>query len=383
MKFKNLLLLLAFVCSASYAQTVVKELNSWRFLKSDDVAASRPDFDDSKWEMVKVPHDWAIYGPFDKEVDKQVVKIVQNNDQVASEKTGRTGALPFIGVGWYRTKLNIPEFTTGKQVQLAFDGAMSNAEVYVNGQKAGKWPYGYSYFYFDITKYLQAGKENVIAVRLENFPFSSRWYPGAGLYRKVRVFIKEPENFKHWGHFITTPFISGDVARVNIRSQVQGEKLSIKAVIRDAQGKIVAEGAVSERFGDEIEQSLAVRNPSLWSPENPYLYSAELKLYQGDVLKDTETVRFGIRQIRYSAEKGFELNGKVIKFKGVCLHHDQGPIGTAINKSALKRQLAILKDMGCNAIRSSHNMPSFEQLELCDEMGFLFLAESFDEWKKP
>ncbi len=383
MKFKNLLLLLSFVCSGSYAQTVVKELNSWRFLKGDDVAASHPDFDDSKWELVKVPHDWAIYGPFDKEVDKQVVKIVQNNEQVASEKTGRTGSLPFIGVGWYRTKLNIPEFTTGKQVQIAFDGAMSNTEVYVNGQKVGIWPYGYSYFYFDITKYLLAGKENDIAVRLENFPFSSRWYPGAGLYRKVQVLIKETDSFKHWGHFITTPFISDDVAKVNIRSQVQGEKLTIKTVIRNAEGKIVVEGAASERFGDEIEQNLAIRNPSLWSPENPYLYTAEMKLYQGNVLKDTETVRFGIRQIRYSAEKGFELNGKVIKFKGVCLHHDLGPIGTAINKAALKRQLTILKDMGCNAVRSSHNMPSFEQLELCDEMGFLFLAESFDEWKKP
>lgn len=383
MKFKNLLLLLSFVCSGSYAQTVVKELNSWRFSKGEEVAASRPDFDDSKWELVKVPHDWAIYGPFDKEVDKQVVKIVQNNEQVASEKTGRTGALPFIGVGWYRTKLSIPEFTTGRQVQISFDGAMSNAEVYVNGQKVGNRPYGYSYFYFDITKYLQEGKENVIAVRLENLPFSSRWYPGAGLYRKVQVLIKETVNFKHWGHFITTPFISDDVAKVNIRSQVQGDKLTIKTVIRNAEGKIVVEGAASERFGDEIEQNLAVRNPSLWSPENPYLYTAEMKLYQGDVLKDTETVRFGIRHIRYSPEKGFELNGKVIKFKGVCLHHDLGPIGTAINKAALKRQLTILKDMGCNAVRSSHNMPSFEQIELCDEMGFLFMAESFDEWKKP
>jgi beta-galactosidase len=399
MKFKNLFLLLSFICSTSYAQTQVKEIVSWKFSKgetnseskiaiddsnkSDNSAESKIDFDDSKWQLVKVPHDWAIYGPFDKEVDKQVVKIEQNNEQVATEKTGRTGALPFLGVGWYRTKLNLPEFTNDKQALLTFDGAMSNAEVFVNGQKVGHRPYGYSYFYFDISEYLKPGEENVIAVRLENQPFSSRWYPGAGLYRKVQVIVKEAVNFKHWGHFITTPYIADEVAKVNIRSQVQGDNLTIKTVIKDAQGKTVAENNASQRFADEIEQNIAVHNPKLWSPETPYLYTAELKLYQGDVLKDSETVRFGIRQISYSAEKGFELNGQITKFKGVCLHHDLGPIGTAINKAALKRQLTILKDLGCNAIRSSHNMPSIEQLELCDEMGFLFLAESFDEWKKP
>jgi beta-galactosidase len=378
------LLLLLICCSNLIGQTrVVMELDAWKFFKGDNDSASSINFDDTNWKQVIVPHDWAIYGPFDKEIDKQVVKIEQNNEKKATEKTGRTGALPFIGVGWYRKTIDLSAFTAEKQAILTFDGAMSNAVVYVNGQKVGNRPYGYSYFYFDISDYIVKGKENVIAVRLENQPFSSRWYPGAGLYRKVRLIIKDKVNFKQWGNSITTPFISGDMAKVTIRSQVQGENLTVKTTIRDARGNVVAENSSSERFADEIEQNIAVKSPYLWSPENPYLYTAEMKLFQDDVLKDAEIVRFGIREIRYSATKGFELNGKVTKFKGVCLHHDLGPIGTAVNKAALKRQLAILKDMGCNAIRSSHNMPSIEQLELCDEMGFLFLAESFDEWKKP
>ncbi len=372
-----------FCATNLFAQTSVNELSTWKFSRTDYADASKIEYNDAAWQSVIVPHDWAIYGPFDKEIDKQVVQITQNNEKVATEKTGRTGALPFIGVGWYRTKLSLPEFTEGKKAILSFDGAMSNAQVFVNGQKVGYWPYGYSYFYFDITSYLKPNAENIIAVRLENFPFSSRWYPGAGLYRKVRLIVKNNESFQQWAHFITTPFVSTELAKVNIRSKVQGENLSIKTIIRNAKGKIVAEKSVSERFGDEIEQNIAVQNPQLWSPETPYLYTAELQLYKGNVLIDTETVRFGIRTIRYSAEKGFELNGKVTKFKGVCLHHDLGPLGAAINKAALRRQLTILKDLGCNAIRSSHNMPSLEQLELCDEMGFLFLAESFDEWKKP
>jgi len=380
---KIILITLFIYCANLFSQTVVKELDSWKFSKGENVAASTVGFNDAAWESVKVPHDWAIYGPFDKEIDKQVIKIEQNNEKTATEKTGRTGALPFIGVGWYRTRVTLPEFTTDKQVLLSFDGAMSNAQVFVNGQKVGTRPYGYSYFYFDITMYLKQGAENVIAVRLENNSFSSRWYPGAGLYRKVKVIVKNNTSFKQWGQFITTPSVTGEMAKVNIRSQVQGDNLTLKTIIYDAGGKVLSENTTSNRFTDEFDQNIGVKNPRLWSPETPYLYTAELRLYQGEVLKDTEKVRFGIRTIKYSAEKGFELNGKVSKFKGVCLHHDLGPLGTAINKAALKRQLTILKDLGCNAIRSSHNMPSLEQLELCDEMGFLFLAESFDEWKKP
>ncbi|MDD3490422.1 MAG: beta-galactosidase GalB [Paludibacter sp.] len=381
---KKIFLLLLLFCAANlFAQTSIRNLDSWKFSKGDNQSAPTVNFNDEEWETVKVPHDWAIYGPFDKEIDKQLVQIVQNNEKVASEKTGRTGALPFIGVGWYRMRLSVPEFTEDKKAILAFDGAMSNAQVFVNGQRVGIWPYGYSYFYFDITAYLKNQGVNTIAVRLENHPFSSRWYPGAGLYRKVQLIVKNNESFKQWAHFITTPYVTDDVAKVNIRSQVQGENLQVRTIIRDAEGNVVAENKTNQRFGDEIEQNIGLRNPKRWSPETPYLYTAEMQLFQENTLKDTETIRFGVRTIKYSAEKGFELNGKVTKFKGVCLHHDLGPLGAAINKAALRRQLTILKDMGCNAIRSSHNMPSIEQLELCDEMGFLFLAESFDEWKKP
>lgn len=365
----------------SFSREVI-ELKSWKFNKGQINQAEKIDFDDSRWENVIVPHDWAIYGPFDKEIDKQTVKIEQNNEKTATEKTGRTGSLPFIGVGWYRTSLDVSADQLQKQTTILFEGAMSNAEVFVNGHLVGKRPYGYSYFYFDISDNLNVGK-NIIAVRLENQPFSSRWYPGAGLYRKVSVITKEKENFKQWGNSITTPLISADVAKVNIRSKVQGGNLQIQTVIRNAEGRIVAQNQEDKMFSNEFDQNIAVKNPMLWSPENPYLYTAELKLFQNNVLKDEEIIRFGIRGIKYSAEKGFELNGKVTKFKGVCLHHDLGPLGIAINRAALKRQLTILKEMGCNAVRSSHNMPSLEQLELCDEMGFMFLAESFDEWKKP
>jgi len=379
----QLIILIMISFSFLRAQTTIQELAVWKFSKGDFPSASSNSFDDSDWETVTIPHDWAIYGPFDKEIDKQIVRIEQNNEISATEKTGRTGALPFIGVGWYRIKIPLQETLDSKHFILAFDGAMSNAEVFVNGHKVGVRPYGYSHFHFDVTSQLKFGQDNMIAVRLENLPLSSRWYPGAGLYRKVRLIIKEDAHFKHWGHFITTPFIAEESAKVSIRSQVSGKNISVKAIIRDAQGNVVAENISSLRFGAEIEQHLAVPMPKLWSPENPNLYTAEMQLHQDDVLKDLEVVRFGIRQINFSAAKGFELNGEVTKFKGVCLHHDLGPLGAAVSTAALKRQLNILKDLGCNAIRSAHNMPSIEQLELCDEMGFLFIAESFDEWKVP
>ncbi|MCH7412141.1 DUF4982 domain-containing protein [Belliella sp. R4-6] len=372
------------VVNQSFSQTrEVLELKNWKFYQGDVSHASQLNFDDSEWEQVIVPHDWAIKGPFDKEIDLQVVKIEQNNETIATEKTGRTGSLPFIGVGWYRTKIVRPDYDTDKQVILTFDGAMSNAEVYVNGRKIGNRPYGYSYFFFDISKELKVGSENVIAVRLENKAFSSRWYPGAGIYRKVKMITKDIASFKHWGHFITTPYINDSIAKINIKSQVHGENIVIKTFIKDEKGNVVVENVANQRFGDEIEQSISLMNPKKWDIETPYLYTAEMELYQDDILKDNESITFGVREIKYSSEVGFELNGKVVKFKGVCLHHDLGPLGVAVNKSALRRQLRILKDLGVNAIRSSHNMPSIEQLELCDEMGFLFLAESFDEWKKP
>ena len=359
----------------------VQDLGSWKFHRGDSPEAFQLSYDDASWEIVRVPHDWAIKGPFDKEIDKQTVRIMQNNEAVATEKTGRTGALPFTGVGWYRTTVDIDDLTN-KKVLLTFDGAMSNAKVFVNGQDVGERPYGYSYFYFDITEYLQANASNLIAVRLENFEFSSRWYPGAGLYRKVQLIVKNEVSFKHWGHTITTPRVAGDLSEVRIVSEANGNNLSVEAIISNANNEVVATSN-SEFEDGKFVNVLEVIDPQLWEPAHPELYSVTLNLYQGNKLQDTETLSFGIRKIEFTPENGFQLNGKTTKFKGVCLHHDLGPLGTAVNRSALRRQMQILKDLGCNAIRSAHNMPSLEQVELADEMGFLFLAESFDEWKKP
>jgi beta-galactosidase len=367
------------------AQTrdVITLKKGWKFNKGNHPEALKSNFDDSHWEDVSVPHDWAIYGPFNKDIDKQVVAIEQNAEEVASEKTGRTGALPYIGEAWYRHTFSLPNFNANKKAIILFEGAMSQPEVFINGQKVGEWKYGYAYFYFDITDYISTTQENTLAVKLSNQGESSRWYPGAGLYRNVSIIIKNKESIDQWGTFITTPLITQEIAKVNIKTKVSGNGLRIVTTILDADGNTVNSNETAELFDNEFEQNIAVNNPNLWSPESPYLYTAVSRLYAGNDLKDEITKRFGIRQIEYNQKTGFSLNGEITKFKGVCLHHDLGPLGAAVNKSALRRQLRILKDMGCNAIRSSHNMPSIEQLELCDEMGFLFLAESFDEWAKP
>ncbi len=385
--FNSLLVLIFIICGAIISEAQNREVitlkKGWKFNKGHHPEAITSNFDASKWENITVPHDWAIYGPFDKDIDIQKVAITQNRESIATEKTGRTGALPYIGEAWYRNEFSLSNFNKNKKVLILFEGAMSEPEVFLNGKKVGEWKYGYSYFYFDITNYINDTNKNTLAVKLTNTGLSSRWYPGAGLYRKVRVIIKDKINIKQWGTFITTPIINKELAKVNIKTKVSGKNVKLVTTIIDAEGKLISTNETDALFNNEFEQNLAVKNPKLWSPETPYLYTAVSTLYSNNELKDETTKRFGIRSINYDQKTGFSLNGKVRKFKGVCLHHDLGPIGTAINKSALRRQLRILKDMGCDAIRSSHNMPSIEQLELCDEMGFMFLAESFDEWAKP
>ncbi|MCD6387767.1 MAG: hypothetical protein J7L69_00035, partial [Desulfobulbaceae bacterium] len=379
----TLVLILNLGCIAqNNARTVVHLEKNWQFINKEVAGAQMPETNTDGWQTVSVPHDWAIKGPFDKKIDRQVVRVTQDLEKVAKERTGRTGALPHIGIGWYRKSFTLGEYKKGKKALLVFDGAMSDAHVFVNGREVGNWPFGYNYFYFDISEYLKDG-ENLLAVRLENPPFSSRWYPGAGIFRKVRIIVKDQVNFKQWGTFVTTPFISDEIAKINIKSTVNGENVKVVTEIKDADGKIVGMGSSDKMYGDQIEQNIGVPYPKLWSPDSPYLYTAHSKLYQGSQLKDELVTRFGIRSVVYDRDKGMMLNGKVTKFKGVCLHHDLGPLGAAVNKSALKRQITILKDMGCNAIRSSHNPPSHEQLELCDEMGILFMAEAFDEWVSP
>ncbi|RXG27573.1 DUF4982 domain-containing protein [Leeuwenhoekiella marinoflava] len=378
----SLLISCSFSLFAQQTRTVTELHDGWKFHKGEAEEAQAENFNDTKWEQVTVPHDWAIYGPFDKEIDKQTVAITQNGEKIPTEKTGRTGSLPFTGTGWYRTTFEIPEFEVGKKVILLFEGAMSKPQVYLNGEKVGEWAYGYAYFYFDISEKLRSG-ENTLAVKLHNEEFSSRWYPGAGLYRNVSLIVKNQESINQWGTFITTPIANEEVAKVNIKTDFSGEHLRLITRIYDKNKKQIAQLESAESFNNQFDQNIKIETPNLWSPETPYLYTAVSQLYSGDILKDEVTTKFGIRSISYSAENGFQLNGKTRKFKGVCLHHDLGPLGTAVNKSALRRQMNILKDLGCDAIRSAHNMPSFEQLELADEMGFLFLAESFDEWKKP
>lgn len=355
---------------------------NWKFQKGNFEEAYKVNFNDSKWQFVTIPHDWAIYGPFEKKVDIQHVAIEQNGEKIATEKTGRTGALPHIGTAWYRNTFTLPKESKEKKVILLFEGAMSEPLVYLNGQKVGEWAYGYSYFYFDVSQFIQEGA-NTLSVKLTNKEFASRWYPGAGLYRKVSLIVKNKESIDQWGQFVSTPFVSQKEAKVSIKTKVSVQNSRLVTTIFDAEGNQLNSDESVTLYGNEFDQNIKVSNPRLWSPETPYLYKVVSKFYVGKELKDEISTRFGIREIQYEPNKGFSLNGKITKFKGVCLHHDLGPLGAAVNKSALRRQMKILKDMGCNAIRSSHNMPSFEQLELADEMGFLFLAESFDEWAKP
>lgn len=355
----------------------------WKFTKGEVSDAEAPSFNDTKWETVTIPHDWAIFGPFDKNNDLQNVAVTQNFETQASLKTGRTGGLPYVGTGWYRTTFHS---TPGKQTTLIFDGAMSEARVFVNGKEACFWPYGYNSFYCDVTRLVnEDGKNNVLAVRLENRPQSSRWYPGAGLYRNVHVVTTEKIHVPVWGTQITTPFVKDEYASVCLHTTILNAgktELTVTTDIVDADGQVVSSKTNKGYINHDqpFTQNFIVEQPKLWSPETPVLYKAVSKIYAGDTLLDTYTTRFGIRTIEYVPDKGFYLNGKRRKFQGVCNHHDLGPLGAAVNVAALRHQLTLLKDMGCDAIRTSHNMPAPELVELCDEMGFMMMLEPFDEW---
>ncbi|WP_158797578.1 beta-galactosidase GalB [Pedobacter sp. L105] len=390
--FLSVLILFTLFINKGFAQARKEYTltHNWKFSKGDVAGAEKTGFNDKSWESVTVPHDWAIKGPFDGNNDVQDVQIVQNGESGKSRKSGRTGGLPFVGVGWYRTQLNAAVFKTGQRAVLLFDGAMSYPKIFVNGVEAGHWAYGYTSFSVDITSFLKPGQENTLAVRLQNLPEASRWYPGAGLYRNVHLIVTDDIHIPVWGTYITTPEINSTFAKVKVKTKVEGQSvntagLRLVTAIKDAAGKEVGTTTsdLTETDQSEFEQQLIVKTPALWSPETPNLYTAVSKLYAGDVLKDEYTTTFGIRTIKFEPVKGFSLNGKYRKFKGVNNHHDLGPLGAAINVAALRRQLTILKDMGCDAIRTSHNMPAPELVRLCDEMGFMLMVESFDEWKSP
>lgn len=364
---------------------------NWKFTREDNPEFIQPTFNDAKWQNVRVPHDWAIYGPFSAQNDKQNVAIAQDGQKDAMEHAGRTGGLPFVGVGWYRTEFELPDFTEGKKATVIFDGAMSRAKVYINGQEVGFWPYGYNTFHFDITAYVKPGQKNTMAVRLENMPESSRWYPGAGIYRNVHVIVTEDAYIPVWGTYVTTPEVNKDFAKVKIQTKVAKPEnkaysnYTLETAIKAPNGEVIATSKqqLTKYDGNGVEQQLIVDKPQLWDLDNPHLYTAETKLYENGDLKDEYNTTFGIRTVQIIPNQGFFLNGEKTVFKGVCNHHDLGPLGAAVNEAAIRRQIRIMKDMGCNAIRTSHNMPAPELVKACDEMGMMLMCESFDEWKQP
>ena len=368
--FMTLALALTTLCQAQSRKVI--NLPSWDFSR-----------DGKAWQQVAVPHDWAISGPFDKKWDLQMVAIEQNGEKEKTEKSGRSGALPWIGEGMYQMKWTAPKGY--KRAVLVFDGAMSQPVVCVNGKEAGKWAYGYNAFRIDITPFIQFGKSNLIEVHLNNVEESSRWYPGGGLYRPVSVELYGNENFSTWDTFVRTLKADKQEAEVEVNALLEGKiGKSGKTVIAllDEAGTKVAEQTIKGAT-PEIKTTLKVSNPQLWSPESPYLYQVKLTRYEGKKVADVQTLKTGIRTISVSKNNGFQLNGITRKIKGVCLHHDLGPLGAAENKAALIRQIKTMKEMGCDAIRTAHNMPSTMQMEICDSLGMMVMAESFDMWIYP
>ena len=369
--FMSLALAFSTMCQAQSRKVI--NLPSWDFSRDGKV-----------WSQVAVPHDWAIAGPFDKKWDLQMVAIEQNGEKEKTEKSGRSGALPWIGEGMYKMNLQLPKGY--KRAVLVFDGAMSQPVVKVNGKEAGRWAYGYNAFRIDITPYVQfGGKKNLVEVHLNNVEESSRWYPGGGLYRPVSVELYGNENFSTWDTFVRTLKADKQEAEVEVNALLEGKiGKSGKTVIAllDEAGTKVAEQTISGAT-PAIKTTLKVANPQLWSPESPYLYQVKLTRYEGKKVADVQTLKTGIRTISVSRNNGFQLNGITRKIKGVCLHHDLGPLGAAENKAALIRQIKTMKEMGCDAIRTAHNMPSTMQMEICDSLGMMVMAESFDMWIYP
>lgn len=344
--------------------------------------------DKANWQSVTVPHDWAISGPFDKKWDLQVVAIKENGENVATEKSGRSGALPWIGQGYYKTTFTVPQ--AYNRAQLVFDGAMADPYVYVNGREAGHWAYGYNAFIVDVTPFIHAdGSANDLEVRLENKEESNRWYPGGGIYRPVKLVMTSERNaLDQWGLYVNTLSIDGGDAVLQVEHQLaDGSNLDgdyeLAISLTDGAGKAVASKKTHPDGLGHFATRMTVNNPALWSPETPNLYQITVVLTRQGHEIDRQTTRVGIRTVTFSKEGGFQLNGVRRSIKGVCLHHDLGPLGAAINKTALIRQIEMMKAMGADAIRTSHNMPSTMQMEVCDSLGMMVMAESFDGWKEP
>jgi beta-galactosidase len=346
-----------------------------------DVAYVQPGFDDSSWQRLNLPHDWAITGPW-----------ITNGD-------GGTGKLPFFGVGWYRKKLDLPGTDAGKSIFLDVDGAMAYSTVWLNGQFVGGWPYGYESWRVDLTPYAKPGENNELVIRLDNPPTSSRWYPGGGIYRNVWLVKTGPVHVGHWGTYVTTPDASAASATVNLKVTVDNSSkenaqvtVATEIFALDADGNktgpaVAAIPAASVQVapgGSAMTEGMTtVVRPNLWGPypaQKPNRYVAVTTVRQGGQAVDSYETPFGIRTLKFDPNEGFFINGQHLKFNGVCDHHDLGALGSAINRRALQRQLETLVEMGCNAIRTSHNPPAPELLDLADEMGLVVMDEAFDCW---
>ena len=356
-------------------------LTTWQFRQ--EPSEQMPQVD-TVWHEVTIPHDWAISGVFDRANDLQEVIVVQNGEKEPTWKTGRSGGLPWMGKGHYKTRVAVRK---DRFYTLVFDGAMSHADVYVNGEEMVYWPYGYNTFDCYILPELITSDSVDIDVYLENKPQQSRWYPGAGLYRNVHLVESHPIHIPTFGVLIRTPKVSKDFAQVTIAVDVQN---GVEELTSEGVKELMNEGVIvhTDIFfegqliaGIDGQQCVAeVHHPHLWSPETPNLYTARTRIMRKGHILDEVNTRFGIRSLSYTPEYGFRLNGETRKFKGVCNHHDLGPLGAAVHKDALRHQLTMLKAMGCDAIRTSHNMPAPELVELCDEMGMMMMIEPFDVW---
>lgn len=338
-----------------------------------------PSFDDKGWRSLDLPHDWGIEGPFDDNIDNE------------------TGMLPWRGIGWYRKHFNVDQADQGKRFYIDFDGAMANAKVWLNGKYVGTWPYGYTSFRLDLTPYVSIGRENVIALRLDTKNWGSRWYPGAGIYRNVWLIKTSQLHISHNGIFCTTPEVKNERGILSVKAELEshfGEALSVSVKVTvykiDGQGNTrmpaVAESpfvtaTVRAEGNHDLRLDIPVKNPVLWDIGNPELYKAVVTVMNGDAVADVCESDFGFRTINFTPRDGLLLNGKRVELRGVCNHHDLGALGSAFNISAAARQLRILKEMGCNAIRTSHNPPAPELVDLCDRMGFMMEVEAFDTWR--
>ena len=356
------------------------QLKTWQFSR-----------DNTSWTQVQIPHDWAIAGPFDKKWDLQKVAITQNGETEATEKSGRSGSLPWIGEGWYRTTIAIPEGYDA--AELVFDGAMAEPRVSINGEEVAYWAYGYNAFRVDVTPFLSKQPTSLtsdldISVHLQNLEESSRWYPGAGLYRPVKLVLTQKAHIDDWSIFVRTMSIDNGQAVVEAEARVLNASRDMVGSIRliAPDGQSIGGSDLQIANDGKIYTQLTIKNPQLWTPETPHLYQVVTEVRKAGAahnVVDKKAFKTGIRTVRVGREGGFQLNGVTRKLKGVCLHHDLGPLGAAINKSALIRQIKMMKAMGCDAIRTSHNMPSTLQMELCDSLGMMVMAESFDMWIYP